>query len=371
MTTGQSIGLALSGGGFRAALFHLGAVWRLNELSLLPKIDRISAVSGGAILSGLLAVRWGQGRLNFSDDGVVENFREEVVNPVWDFCSRNLDVVGVLGSFLPFTNLMARAYRRHLVGGLTLQDMPDTPDFVFNAAHLETGRNWTFSKSCMRTYKLGAVDRPDILLATAIAASSAFPPWFSPVVLKLDPDRFRKTELAELFDRVDLKKKVSLTDGGLYDNIGIHAIRNFKTILVSDASSPLTPREGRSAFRWMSHRINRPVDIAVEQTRALRRIDLMRQLTETKTKTGAFWMISADMAEYPSGTPFRIGDEWKSRFKGVRTRLNSFSHEEKARLVNWGYTQADASIRSHYLTNARLPEALLFPEFSFDSPPPL
>lgn len=339
-------------------------------MSLLPKIDRISAVSGGAILSGLLAAHWG--RLNFNDDGAAENFREEVVNPIGDFCSRNLDVAGILGGFLPFTNLMARAYRRHLVGSLTLQDMPDTPDFIFNAAHLETGRNWTFSKPRMRTYKLGVVDRPDIPLSIAIAASSAFPPWFSPVVLRLSPDRFRKTELAELFDRVDLKKKVSLTDGGLYDNIGVHAIRDFETLLVSDASNPLTPREKWSAFHWMSHRITRPVEIAVEQTRALRRNrDIMRPLTETKTKTGAFWMISTDMAEYRSGTPFKVDDEWKPYFEGVRTRLNSFSHEEKARLTNWGYAQADASIRSYCLASARLPETLPFPEFSFDSPPSL
>jgi NTE family protein len=54
----KGVGLALSGGGFRATLFHLGALWRLNELGWLPKLDRISSVSGGSITSGLLAVRW-------------------------------------------------------------------------------------------------------------------------------------------------------------------------------------------------------------------------------------------------------------------------------------------------------------------------
>jgi len=42
-------GLALSGGGFRATLFHLGAFWRLNELGYLPNLDRVSSVSGGSI----------------------------------------------------------------------------------------------------------------------------------------------------------------------------------------------------------------------------------------------------------------------------------------------------------------------------------
>lgn len=51
----EGIGLALSGGGFRAMLFHLGSLWRLNELGLLQKLNRISSVSGGSLLAGRLA----------------------------------------------------------------------------------------------------------------------------------------------------------------------------------------------------------------------------------------------------------------------------------------------------------------------------
>ena len=41
------IGLAVSGGGYLAMLFHLGAFLRLHELGLLQRLDRISSVSGG------------------------------------------------------------------------------------------------------------------------------------------------------------------------------------------------------------------------------------------------------------------------------------------------------------------------------------
>ena len=224
---GNLKGLALSGGGFRATLFHLGAIWRLNELSLLPAIDRISAVSGGSILTGLLAARWS--RLYF-ENGVAVNFREEIVAPIWKFCGLSVDVWATIGSVLPGVNMLSRYYQKHLVGKHTLQDIPDHPEFVFNAAHLESGRNWIFSKSLMRTYKLGVIDFPRTRLSQVIAASSAFPPVFSPIVLRLDPNDFRKSELADLFDRADLKKKVSLTDGGVYDNLGVHSIsrlRNF------------------------------------------------------------------------------------------------------------------------------------------------
>src|SRR5688572_7184095 len=57
--TRQGIALALSGGGYRAALFHLGAARRLNELGILHQIDTISSVSGGSIFAAHLATRIG------------------------------------------------------------------------------------------------------------------------------------------------------------------------------------------------------------------------------------------------------------------------------------------------------------------------
>ena len=52
--------IALSGGGFRAMLFHVGFMWRLNELGILQQADMISSVSGGSILAGILASRWSE-----------------------------------------------------------------------------------------------------------------------------------------------------------------------------------------------------------------------------------------------------------------------------------------------------------------------
>ena len=52
------IALCLSGGGYRAMLFHLGALWRLNEAGYLPRLDRVSSVSGGSMTNGALALAW-------------------------------------------------------------------------------------------------------------------------------------------------------------------------------------------------------------------------------------------------------------------------------------------------------------------------
>lgn len=43
----EGICLCLSGGGFRAMIFHLGSLIPLNDVCLLPTIDRVSSVSGG------------------------------------------------------------------------------------------------------------------------------------------------------------------------------------------------------------------------------------------------------------------------------------------------------------------------------------
>jgi len=53
----EKIGLALSGGGFRAAFFHVGVLARLAELGILPRIEVISTVSGGSIVGAAYYLR--------------------------------------------------------------------------------------------------------------------------------------------------------------------------------------------------------------------------------------------------------------------------------------------------------------------------
>ena len=55
----KKIGLALSGGGFRAACFHLGVFRKLNELNLLWNLELLSCVSGGSIAGSFIASKWG------------------------------------------------------------------------------------------------------------------------------------------------------------------------------------------------------------------------------------------------------------------------------------------------------------------------
>ena len=96
------IALALSGGGFRATLFHLGTLWRLNELGYLRRINRITSVSGGSIISGVLATRWDE--LKFDEHGKASNFEAVVADAVRRFCNRRLDIPAGILALLTWPN---------------------------------------------------------------------------------------------------------------------------------------------------------------------------------------------------------------------------------------------------------------------------
>src|SRR5258705_10811805 len=74
------IALCLSGGGYRAMLFHLGALWRLNEVGLMKKLVRVSSVSGGSITAAMLGLMWK--KLQFDEHNWAVNLADLLVNPI-------------------------------------------------------------------------------------------------------------------------------------------------------------------------------------------------------------------------------------------------------------------------------------------------
>src|SRR5262245_9792186 len=118
----DGVALCLSGGGYRAMLFHVGVVWRLHDAGWLTRVDRISSVSGGSIPAGALALAWPP----LEADGLERAF----VAPVRELAGRTIDATSVIvGALTPDTisERVAKAYRRHLFGDATLQDLPDKP----------------------------------------------------------------------------------------------------------------------------------------------------------------------------------------------------------------------------------------------------
>lgn len=338
--------LALSGGGFRAVLFHVGVLWRLNETGVLPRLSRISSVSGGSIAAGLLAVCWS--RLAFDGQGVATNFGAEVVAPLRDFCSRNIDVPSVLsGALNPFKTAgeeVADEYRKHLGMGVSLQALPDAPRFVFNSTNYATGTSFRFSKPYAGDYRIGLIWRPSFDLATAVACSSAFPPVLAPITLNVDPASFDHTAGADLWAREDFRRRLELADGGVYDNLGLEtAWGRYDTVLVSDAGKPFELDAGVGSFA--PKQIFRVMDIGLNQALAMRKRVLIGEY-RTGSLKGAYWAIDTPITAYKASSlpvsPQKIQD-----LSTIRTRLDRFTEQEQCELINWGYAVSDAAVRAY------------------------
>jgi NTE family protein len=353
------IGLCLSGGGYRAMLFHVGALWRLYETGLLTKVNRISSVSGGSITAGLLGLKWS--RLPADPTAGRPSFVREVVDPIRGLADQTLDVSAVFrGIFLPgnVADRVAKAYAEHLYGEATLQDLPDEPRFVINATNVQTGALWRFSKPYMADYRVGTMENPTVRLAVAVAASSAFPPVLSPLLLELDPAAFTVTSGADLH-RKPYTEKAVLTDGGVYDNLGMETVwKRYGTVLVSDAGGKMQP-EPEPETNWVQHMV-RVLDVIDNQVRSLRKRQLIDSFDKGSRK-GAYWGIRTDIAEYGLPQALPCPYERTLQLAEMPTRLERLPSRLQQQLINWGYAVCDAAVRSR-VDGSIKPGAFPYPE---------
>lgn len=353
------IALCLSGGGYRAMLFHLGALWRLNELGFLSKLDRVSSVSGGSITAGVLAHGWSH--LDFDAAGLARGFEQAVVSPIRGLAERTVDVPAILlGILLPGTigDRLTSAYSRHLFGDTTLQDLPDRPRFVFNATNLQSGVLWRFSKPYMADYRVGTVEHPTERLAVAVAASSAFPPVLSPVKPKLDPNAY-KPDTGSLTSE-EFRRRPVLADGGVYDNLGLEtAWKRYETVLVSDGGGQYQP-QARVPALWLlqTRRVLGTID---SQVRALRKRQVIGGLA-AGARSGAYWSIWSEVADFQLPDALDAPDARAKELAHVSTRLKKLDAPLQERLVNWGYAICDTAMRKHVEPGAARPSALPYPE---------
>jgi NTE family protein len=375
--------LCLSGGGFRATLFHLGALRRLNELGVLSKIDVITSVSGGSILNGMLATRWQD--LTLEPGGSFVDFDEKIVDPVIAFCGDDLRTPLLLGTrlnpanfgtlirdaFSVRANFLAKGYRKLMPQDLAKLPSPDAttpsgakvPRFVFIATNVSTGLSWQFhcgKDARMGDFHAGYWPVGETTVAEAVAASSAFPPGFSALRLsvpekepsprdRVDPWGIdRPAEGVRVGQQhIPRSGKVLLTDGGVYDNLGIEPVWNRgHWILVSDSQQLF--QSNPEASQWFVARLGRTVDIVMEQVSALRKRWLFDRATTSKGQwCGVIWRLSSDPTTFPKHQP-GYGVEPRQRLTRVRTDLNSFALEEAGCLQNMGYWVADSAIQSHW-----------------------
>lgn len=282
----KRIGLALSGGGFRAAAFHLGVFRKLQQLGLLWKLDLLTCVSGGSIAGAFLACHWGE------DDALdkLDNYLRTASIAVSSV------IGGVLDPFNSRLDKLAATYEHDLYGKRTLGELKNGPRLYLNATNLATGNMFFFvtgekDETVMGEWQLGTVPANDFPICRAVAASSAFPPVFPP--LKLGQDEYPKAGI----------EYVTLSDGGVYDNLGVNPMfreRNaLDYLIVSDAGKPFSiderPTESGTAVLIAA------IDILMEQVRGLQFKRLELNATAANGMRPMWFSIDSEIGEAREG----------------------------------------------------------------------
>jgi NTE family protein len=340
------VALCLSGGGYRAALHHLGGLTRLNELGVLPRVDTISAVSGGSIFAAFLAQR-----LRPWPAEPLTDWNERVAEPFRAFTSKNIRTAWVLRRALPWrwfdstvaVESLARRYRRDVVQ-LSLAELPERPSFVFSATDMSFGVNWVSERTRVGSYMAGHTNgAPDWPAARAVAASSCFPPVFDPLPTGLEPAQLTGGMAPAGPKRDALVRGLRLSDGGVYDNMGLEPVwKDHATLLVSDGGATFDFEPDAGLFK----RLGRYQGIVGRQAGAVRKRWLIASFQED-VMDGAYWGIGSHPKSYDRAAttyPDELIDEVISE---VRTDLDRFSEAEASVLVNHGYLLADVAVRKH------------------------
>ncbi|WP_454801402.1 patatin-like phospholipase family protein [Mucilaginibacter phyllosphaerae] len=276
MKNNKRFGVGLSGGGYRAAAFHLGTLQKLHELELLDKVDVLSTISGGSITGAALCLRKDEfpefekrmvGQLSTKNviTYVLTSWRGILtIGLIIIFTSLSvmlsftrfapwstLPIIVLLLLLLrfqfrifPVSKIIERAYDKFFFDQAKLSDLCAAPELAIGSTNLQTSRPFTFSKRKIEdsTYahyspsvKFNGGDFP---VARAVIASSCVPFGFTPVTI--DPFFFQDYAAA-----LAAKVNPQLVDGGVFDNQGVQKLTQNDSsyacdiVLVSDAGNKL------------------------------------------------------------------------------------------------------------------------------------
>lgn len=344
----NGVGLSCSGGGYKSGAYQVGAFIRLNEVAMLPKIDRISSVSGGSITSTFLALNWG--KLTWQDD-VATNFDEVITAPLTDFfTSKSIDFLNTAaGLTVPFrtgASGLQNAYRKHLFGNSTLQDFPDpklgkTPRFVILATDFELNTLWRFAKPYAANYRVGKIIKPTIELSAIVTASSAFPPFFCPVDISLKDLDLRPYDNSDRHEK-PYTDRMRLGDAGIYDNLGIEPVwKTYGVVLVSNAGDPFG-EVSHSKLWWDVLRRSMSMMHRHAENNRMRWLHDLRKRGERHL---ADWHLREDVSRFSDSEPLRLEARALQRVQEYPVRLKKIPSDDFSLLVRHGYSMCNAALQ--------------------------
>jgi NTE family protein len=228
---------------------------------------------------------------------------------------------------------------------------------VINATNVQTKILWRFSKPFMGDYRVGLIRNPKLELAVAVGASSAFPPVLSPVELKLNASDF-DTSTAGGLQNPPYDSDVILSDGGVYDNLGLEtAWKEYDTILVSDGGGA-TPDDPNPHRDWPRHAY-RILELLDNQVGSLRKRWVIGSF-QAQLRKGAYWGIRSHIQDYGLQDTLPCPDDRTLQLANTPTRLKAMGEDLQQRLVNWGYAICDAGIRKHVAPRSAAPKQFPF-----------
>ncbi|MDO1583617.1 patatin-like phospholipase family protein [Rhizobium oryzicola] len=357
------LGLALSGGGVRAAVFHLGVLRHLAKLGRLEEVAQMSTVSGGSLIIGAI----------FSHADFKWPTSEQFLNEIYPVLRGrltagdlfSLSALGWRGIIRENIRILFRRAEilsellsaRWCVRG-SVKDLPDTPEWHINTTCFETGKNWRFSKRMMGDWQFGRHFSPDVPIAKAIAASAAVPYAIGVLRLELPEHGWWKTDRATKKPQEKISRpmrRVRLWDGGAYENMGLEALykpadglQGCDFLICSDASGPLTPPKPFSITGMLQGRLNSPrlFDIASDQIRALRSRMLMGSIQRGEVK-GVLIRMGVSMRQFgmePAALAERLTDEQSALSLNYPTNLTKISEDDFDLLSRHGAEVCEATL---------------------------
>ncbi|MGG2041292.1 patatin-like phospholipase family protein [Burkholderia gladioli] len=365
------LGLAVSGGGVRAAAFHAGVMKYLAEAGLLEYVQHISSVSGGSLIIGLVLSRAGYKWPTSQEyiDLVYNDVKSTLTCTSLQFSS----VIRLLANplnwrfFLSRANVLEKTIRSVWKIDAPLSALDNSPAWSINGTTAETGRRFRFKNGSFGDYEIGYADTNSLRMSAALAVSAAFPGGIGPLSVKTRQFNWQKrSEWDSCTPAVKASppfKKLHLYDGGVYDNLGIEPLfdcgaqqlkkgegtPDINRLIVSDAGAPFV--RARISHPLNPLRFKRIADIALDQTRALR-VRSFANFIIKNPGAGLYLQIGADprtqitkFGRGRSSQPALMATRWLDATSvkaaaAVPTSLNRMSEDEFLLVSQHGYETA-------------------------------
>lgn len=357
--TQERIGLCLSGGGFRASFYALGALRYLAEGGHLRRVDVISAVSGGSIAAASVADGWKRFEVGGGD---LDAFLREIDAPFrTPVTTKNLRDRWIGASLVPRRGgrgaALGRTLEKHLYRARRVSELPSRPQVIFTSTDLGVGRAFRIAHDFVGSYDCGYVEpAPDSLpLGISVVSSAAFPASLTVVTLRNADLKLPKAP-----------DKLRLHDGGVYDNLGLEWFQGwgsgrpasalnppFKIVVnASGALSRTTRRYGpvKALMRDLSVQYAQTLNLRVRWL-----VDRLLSPPAGSKERGVYIGIGRDPRKYadaqakpidPAYYAGALPSELVEPLALVRTDLDRFLPEEADLLSYHGYWSLHARLKS-------------------------